>query len=187
MAPRDVRSDISVERADRVRPRCPSRAAMAGREGGKRVSARLSTLLVACMAVTGVSSSDAPVGVLDSESIFLGCGCEFSETAPDEPEQRAPLFSSDYEGQARVRVDGRVLDLTAVQPDTECLPHAARVGDSCVLKYRVEGTTVMVDVRATWVCPPTDEACEVVRLRGSMTISDAGRDLIFQVAGTCGC
>ena len=99
----------------------------------------------------------------------------------------AVVFSSNYEGAARVASAGGVIQLSGSRPDVDCRP--SRVGAGCVLKYRSEQVRVTVKAKATWVCPRDDdsESCEVVRLTGQMTGRTGTAEETVDVQGECGC
>ena len=118
---------------------------------------------------------------LPASSVFSGCGCSFADAAAAE----SVLFSSNYEGAARVMGGPGVAELSATRPDSAC--DASRLGDRCVLKYRNEQLRVVIKVRAIWVCPDDSESCEVVRLEGQMLGRTAEGEKSVEVRGECGC
>ena len=124
---------------------------------------------------------------LPPQSAFSGCGCMFTARPASAPSGPAILFSSNYEGAARVAWNGAVIQLTADQPDTDCRP--SRVGGRCTLKYRGADIRVEIKSRATWVCPAGDasESCEVVRLSGQMRGRVGELSESVEVSGECGC
>jgi len=124
------------------------------------------------------------LGVLPEPSVFIGCGCAFTRL-PSLNDLSAVVFSSEYEGSARVVVGGKVTELAAIRPDSACWP--SRVGGRCRLKYRNTEATVLIDGRATWVCPDDEESCEVVRLVGKMTLHLGNHREVIEVHGDCGC
>ncbi len=126
----------------------------------------------------------ASLGVLPEKAVFTGCGCSFT-TMPSVVDLSAIVFSSEYEGTGRVVLGGRITELVAIRPDAGCWP--SRVGGRCRLKYRNAEATVVIDARATWVCPEDDESCEVVRLAGRLTTHIGNQQEVIEVHGDCGC
>ena len=124
---------------------------------------------------------------LTPQSIYRGCGCMFSASPAATGSEPAVLFSSNYEGAARVAWNGIVIQLTADRPDKDCNP--ARVGGRCTLKYRGADLRVKITSRATWVCPAGDasESCEGVRLSGRITGKVGELSESVEVSGACGC
>lgn len=120
-------------------------------------------------------------------SVFSGCGCSFT-TAGDSSTPEGPVvFSSNYEGVARIALPGGIIQLSATRPDVACRP--SHVGGRCVLKYRGNDVRVLIKARATWVCPTDDESesCELVRLSGRMSGQAGGVEATVEVQGECGC
>jgi hypothetical protein len=142
-------------------------------------------LLVAVLGVPSSAGSSALLESLPDTAIFRGCGCTFTGLSSAGAKQ--VVFSSNYEGVARVSVGGAVVELAAIRADAECSP--SRVGGRCVLKYQDNSVTVVIKARATWVCPEGEdaEACEVVRLRGQLSGHMIGRKEVVEVQGECGC
>jgi len=124
---------------------------------------------------------------LPASAAFRGCGCTFTSPAVSSAPEAAIVFSSNYDGSARIASRGAIVDLTATRPDVDCQP--ARAGGRCALKYRGNGLRVVIKARATWVCPDDDtsESCEVVRLSGQMTAQVADVERTVEVSGDCGC
>jgi hypothetical protein len=139
---------------------------------------------IALLAAAGSGGSQL-VQPLEPGSVFLGCGCAFN-LLPKAPESEvASVFSSNYEGAARIRSYGRVVALSADRPDTACRP--GHVGDRCTLTYRSPDMQVTLNLRATEVCAVEDESCEVVRLHGQLKARGAGSQVTVEVEGECGC
>lgn len=139
-------------------------------------------LAVSILLTTSAMSPLLVFAPLEADNVFSGCGCAFSVPDPE----GGIVFSSNYEGIARVRVDGTLHTLDAIQHDIDCRP--ASVGDTCLLKYAYDVLAVILDVEATWVCPPDgDEACELTRLRGQMTGQIDDAESTLDIASECGC
>ena len=145
------------------------------------------TMKVVLVLLSYFCLSSAPIGrfgELPESSCFKGCGCSFrSVSAPDGP----ALFCSNYEGAARIIVDGRVMSLAAVKADQRCQP--SRVGERCKLEYSGHDVLVTIKAKATTVCSSSDEneSCEVVELRGRFTGQVGDVEESHEVLGECGC
>ena len=145
------------------------------------------TVGILAMLITLASTPElggASLGILPEKAVFTGCGCSFT-TMPSVNDLSAIVFSSEYEGTGRILIGGVIIELAAIRPDAACWP--SRVGGGCRLKYRNGETTVVIDARATWVCPADDESCEVVRLVGKLTTHIGNQQEVIEVHGECGC
>src|SRR5262245_8052084 len=138
--------------------------------------------MLSASVVAGVGSTE--LGVLPKSAVFTGCGCSFT-TLPDPPDLSAVVFSSEYEGSGRVLLGGKIVDLAAVGPAEKCWP--SRLGGQCRLKYRGDEVIIVIDARATWICPKDDESCEVVQLKGKLTTHVGDDHSVIEVHGECGC
>jgi len=146
----------------------------------------LGVLLSTQVGVTGVTNSGL-FHPLPPAQVYSGCGCSFSQLTHDSGREGPVLFSSNYEGSARIASSGGVIQLLGGRSDVECRP--PRVGAGCVLKYQADQVRFTVTVKATWVCPSGDEyeSCEVVRLQGQMTGRIGKAEDTVEVRGDCGC
>ena len=147
-------------------------------------------LLVGLAAPQSNDSAADAAGLFQSlgpSSVYRGCGCTFSRAAEASGTEGPVLFSSNYEGAARIAVGGSLVTLSAARPDRDCWP--SNIGDRCVLKYHGDKIRVVIKVQATWVCPTSDESesCEVVRLHGKMTGRGGDTDGVVEIVGECGC
>jgi hypothetical protein len=150
-------------------------------EGSK--GAQVSVLAVAMLLVAlGAGDLFQPV---PPSSIYRGCGCKFLHAEAAGTDQ--VIFTSNYEGAARIQAGGQVLELQATRPDSACRP--ARVGARCVLKYRGDIASIVLKARATQVCPAGDvsESCEVVSLEGQLSGRIGEVEEVLDVHGECGC
>lgn len=137
-------------------------------------------------ALAGSTSGAAKlVEPLAPGSVYSGCGCTFRRVGPSADLQGPIVFSSNYDGSARIATGSGAVTLSATKPDSECA--VSELGDHCVLDYRVENIRVEINVRATWVCPTEDESCEVTRFRGQMTTRQGAQEERLDVEGDCGC
>ena len=63
-----------------------------------------------------------------------------------------------------------------------------RVGSRFFEEYEgASGLKVKIDYVTTWVCPPLDEACEVIKYNVSITVTKGKTSKTIQAAGACGC
>src|SRR5262245_51492564 len=124
---------------------------------------------------------------LPESSVYDGCGCTFRRAGDGSPSNAPTVFSSNYEGVARIATAEGVIELMATRADVTCSP--SRVGGRCTLKYRNDELRIFIKARATWVCPEGDEfeSCEVVQLRGQMAGQAIGVEEVVEVQGECGC
>jgi hypothetical protein len=125
------------------------------------------------------------VETLGPESVYSGCGCTFRRVSQSSNVEGPVIFSSNYEGSARIATGSGAVTLSATKADTEC--EASALGDHCVLKYRAADIQVEIKVRATWVCPSEHESCDVTRFRGQMTTRRGAQKEKLDIEGDCGC
>jgi len=97
------------------------------------------------------------------------------------------VFAAELDGPAWVNVSGfdsKLLPVNSVPPC--CLQE---IGDRVLIRYRGEGIEVTIKAKVNWVCPPdpTDESCEVFRLKGKLVAMVGGERIVREVAGQCGC
>jgi hypothetical protein len=131
------------------------------------------------------SSSGHLIQVIEDASQYSGCGCSFDRVEAKDNGPGNTIFISDQEGSARIKVDGKLVTLSALQDDTKCWPE--RVGGRCVLKYRYKDVRVVIKITATRVCSPTIEACEVVMFRGQLAGRVGESEEKVGIEGSCGC
>jgi hypothetical protein len=147
-----------------------------------------SSLLFSIPLVSAAVPVEAPLlHGLASSDIYTGCGCTFSRVQKGDSKNSEVLFSSDYDGKARVRTEAGVVVLEAMASDRDCQPKS--IGDECVLTYRRHDLEVRLTAQASWVCPSDEqvESCEIVRLTGRLVGHQGEYSQSVDVEGECGC
>jgi|SRR5882724_1422984 len=145
-------------------------------------------LSLACVALAAESakkpSTIRPVG---SRHILPGCGCSFIRKESPKHKNDEWIFSSTQGGPAWMNIAGTDVKLEPLDPNTDGMLH--RLGDGCVMRYRAEGISVSIEVRATRVCSQAkgDESCEVTKLDGKLSLDAHDTKEVVPIEGDCGC
>ena len=111
----------------------------------------------------------------------------FYSSPLDESPTLNSVFCLDPKGGAVVKVNGRVIPLTFKQrrEHNKIAKHDS-VGDRVVEVWQSADTSVTLNYRITFVCPPGDEACEVTRYEGTMQVQIGTSKCSYHVWGHLG-
>ena len=137
------------------------------------------------LALGGLGSPDIRLTALPESEVTGGCGCSF--TLDDGTTQPVVWQGSD-QVDASVGVNGEVVRTTREShEELPKLPDRESVGDRFRQVQRFGELRVILDYETTWVCPENDEACEVTRYKGTLTVRRGKQRRSFKVRGDCGC
>ena len=120
-----------------------------------------------------------------------GCYCSFSPIFPDSKivanrDKRYLFISSHFSGNAWMNIDGRDVELSAMQCNAGTYDTDA--GERCVHSvYRTSGIRVQLDLQATKRCPPEPTECEVTDYDATITVEKEGLRQVVKAKGSCGC
>jgi hypothetical protein len=149
----------------------------------------LLTAFVACTVERSVGIKTPIVIMPLAEGEFThGCGMGFYTT----PRQRHPsqtVFQLDDTGPtATAKVNGELLHLGQVKYEEHPkVPGKVSIGDRYHEVWKSGETTIDLSYRVTFICPPGDDACEVTRYKGVMTVIKGGARRSIKVWGDLGC
>ncbi|HET7797270.1 MAG TPA: hypothetical protein VFK72_05270, partial [Nevskia sp.] len=119
--------------------------------------------------------------LLDSER-GSDCTCAFHSPG-DARKPRSDLLQWADGEQASMFVNGELLRLNVETSE----PIGHRVGDKRPIALSSPKVTVAGVMTTTWVCPPDQEECEAVRLRGTVRITTKKGSAKVPLEGVCGC
>lgn len=121
-------------------------------------------------------------GTLLKSEVAIGCSCGFR--SPEQAEGiNSFLLQWELEEPATMFVNGDVVRLKV-----ETSPfYAKRVGE----KYDIQLSSPTVSARgsmtSTWVCPRKQEACELSKFQGSLSVQTPQGRAVLPLVGSCGC
>ena len=102
------------------------------------------------------------------------------------PFAEAKPGADDAAGRPIMNIGGRVTPVIPLTARPEDLFGRPRKGATFTEVYRRGALTLTFRNTITFVCPPTDESCEVTRFRGTLHVSDGDRTRVHRTQGECG-
>ena len=148
-----------------------------------------SIIIVGCApAIAHNNIADISVEPLLQTDYMGGCGIAFFSTPPDHKPAIEVFRSDDWRPEGIMRIDGALVHPTLVDFQSHRqLAGKETVGDRYVSKWKEGTTEVTLNYRVTFVCPPNDDACEVTRFEGAMTVKTGQKLRHFPIWGDSGC
>lgn len=126
------------------------------------------------------------IGTILDASIAGGCHCSVNKVSQSgEKIWDQYLFAADYEGKARLNVDGRDVNLRETERKEKPGEYGVCSGQGCT--YSGDGITATVDYKETRRCPPEPTECEVTDYDVKITVLKNGQQQSVTGKGQCGC
>lgn len=103
-------------------------------------------------------------------------------------EPMSTIFWLEDSGTGLMRIDGSLIHLSPTHREEHLeVPGKKSVGDRYYDKWQLGDIVVEFRYQTTFLCPPDDEACEVTRFEGTMTVTTAAGRKAFAIEGDVGC
>jgi hypothetical protein len=133
---------------------------------------------------------------LEAESVFVipprlqmisddVCVCSFNGNSTQQ--KVSFIFEAGQNSLARMNIGGQETTLLPSSTDEMCM--LDRLGERCVKRFKAENFQVVIDVKATWVCPdaPGSDNCEVTELEGKLKLQSVDKRKVINIKGVCAC
>ena len=124
------------------------------------------------------------IGIVSNRDSFDGPGCSLQLPANYRKHNQRYTLLSDSEENAVMNIDGKDMNLKLVSHREP--RGASKKGDRSTWTYSRVGIKVRVDFVVTGLCPPNDEACEVIYYDATITVTRGNNKQLVIVKGVCG-
>jgi hypothetical protein len=144
----------------------------------------LSTAMFGLVFLSPHATADAlSIGTVKETAPFLeGAGCSLWLQSESVSTGRY-IFLSDFEGHARMNIDGRDTAIRLVRTQGSSL---FRVGRHSASWYRGDSVEVRVNYLVAAICAPGEESCEVTSYNATIIVSLGRSKKSIVTKGICG-